>query len=422
MNESAHPMELLAPAGGIEQLRYALHFGADAVYVGAERFGLRQRADNFDRAGLIEAVETTHQAGKRIYVTLNALMRDDDLDELAEYAAWLADIGIDAVIISDLGALRVVRGVAPRLRVHVSTQASVTNAQAALQFQELGASRIVLARELPLTRIARLKEEVGDDLELEVFAHGAMCVAYSGRCLISAYLNDRDANRGHCTQPCRWNYALVEKSRPGKFLPIEEDDQGTFLLSSQDLMMLEHLDELRDAGIDSIKIEGRVKGAYYVATVVNAYRQVLDGADPAQFLSEMERVSHRPYHTGFFFDAPAQNYDEVEYTQTHDWVGCVLSCEPEPTPVNGIDEARRSAWRITVKQRNRFWVGDELEVLSPTSSTRVLTVDDLRAESGELVDCASRTTDTYTLRSPFPLEPLDILRRMRDANATQRSD
>ena len=395
-------LELLAPAGGPEQLDYALHFGADAVYVGGERFGLRQRAENFAHEELAEAVQLVHSQGKRIYVTLNALMRDDDLAPLGDAVSWLAGLGVDAVIVSDLGALAVVREAAPALKIHVSTQASVTNARAALQWAALGASRIVLARELALTEIAALRREVGDALELEVFAHGAMCVAYSGRCLISAYLNDRDANRGHCTQPCRWNYALTERMRPGKYLPIEEDAHGTYLMSSQDLMMLEHLDELRAAGIDSIKIEGRVKGAYYVATVVNAYRQVLDGADPHVLIGEMERVSHRPYHTGFFFGAPQQNYDKAEYTQTHDWVARVLTCEPED-----------AEWRVTVEQRNRFGVGDELEVLSPGQPVRTVTIEDLRAASGELVDDARSAMGTYTFISPIALQCRDLLRRAR---------
>jgi putative protease len=439
-------MELLAPAGGFEQLEYALHFGADAVYLAGERFGLRQRADNFTHEKLKEAVELTHRKGKRVFVTINALMHPDDLESLAEYAGWLEDVGVDAVIMSDLGALSIVREVAPDLCIHVSTQASVTNARAALQWQELGASRVVLARELTLAEIADIRKEVGDKLELEVFVHGAMCVAYSGRCLISNYLNNRDANRGHCTQPCRWEYALVERTRPDKYIPIEEDARGTFLLSSQDLMMIEHLDELRAAGVDSLKIEGRVKGAYYVATVVNAYRQVLDGANPQDFLSEMERVSHRPYHTGFFFGAPDQTYDEVEYTQTHDLVARVLACEKETYPdecvfdgeddgIDRITEVEISSeheehgfkvedncienradtfWRVTVQQRNRFWVGDELEVLSPAQPVRILAVDDLRTEWGGLTDCANRATDTYTLRSPYPLRPLDLLRRARE--------
>lgn len=403
-------MELLAPAGGYEQLEYALHFGADAVYVGARHFGLRQRAENFDEDGLLQAVALTHKNGKRIFVAANALLHPDELDAFAQYVRMLATYQVDAIIVSDLGALRIVREVAPQLRVHVSTQASVTNAQAARQWQEWGASRIVLARELTFSEIADIRAHVDDDLELEVFVHGAMCVSYSGRCLISNYLNGRDANRGHCTQPCRWEYVLMEQTRPGKYLPIEQDGRGTYLISSQDLMMLEHLDKLRDVGVDSLKIEGRVKGAYYVATVVNAYRQVLDGAAPERFLPEMQRVSHRPYHTGFFFGAPDQTYDAPEYTQSHDLVARVLDCTPD-----------RSQWRITVQQRNRFWRGDMLEVLSPRQEVRTLLVGDLRTAWGELTDCAARTTDTYMLQSPYPLAPLDLLRRSRDADAA-RSD
>jgi len=419
--ESATRMELLAPAGGFEQLEYAIHFGADAVYLAGQRFGLRQNANNFSPDELVRAVEMAHTADRQVFVTLNALMHPDELGPLREYVAWLDGIGVDAVIVSDLGALRVIRETAPDIAIHVSTQASVTNAQSALQWQELGASRVVLARELTLTEITAIREEVGDSLELEVFVHGAMCVAYSGRCLISNYLNDRDANRGNCTQPCRWEYSLVERTRPDKQIPIEEDAHGTFLLSSQDIMMLEHLDDLRAAGVDSLKIEGRAKKAYYVATVVNAYRQVLDGADPSQFLSEMERVSHRPYHTGFFYGAPDQTYDQIEYTQTHDLVGRVLGCEEEVPEEVSKANGGEATWRITIQQRNRFWVGDELEVLSPGQPVRVLKVGDLRTPWGETVDCANRAMDTYVVHSPFALQPLDILRRERDTRGDMLS-
>ncbi|NTU90147.1 MAG: U32 family peptidase [Actinobacteria bacterium] len=281
--------ELLAPAGGFEQLEYALYFGADAVYVGGDCFGLRKRADNFSNDELSTAVRMVHEAGKKIFVTVNALMHNDDIAPLREYLALLGSIDVDAVILSDFATLQLAKEVAPDVAIHVSTQASCTNYMAANLWHELGAKRIVLARELSIEEICVVRENVPQDLELEVFVHGAMCMAYSGRCLISNYLTHRDANRGNCTQPCRWKYTLQEETRPGVYFPIEEDGRGAFLMSSKDLAMIEHLDELAKAGIDSIKIEGRVKSAYYVATVVNAYRQVLDGALAQEFLPSEEQ-------------------------------------------------------------------------------------------------------------------------------------
>lgn len=392
--------ELLAPAGGKEQLFYALHFGADAVYLAGEHFGLRKRADNFTDADIAEAAELVHKHGKRIFVTVNAVMHPEDIEPLRAYIAEVAAANVDAVIVSDLGALSVVTEVAPDLAVHVSTQASVTNAESARMWHTLGAKRVVLARELSLEEIKDIRRDVPADLELEVFVHGAMCMAHSGRCLISNYLTDRDANRGHCTQPCRWNYSLVEEKRPGEYFAIEEDERGTYLMDSRDMRMLEHINALVDTGIDSLKIEGRMKGAYYVATVVNAYRHVLDGEDPEKWLPELEKVSHRPYSTGFFFGPAKQNYDAASYVQTHDL--CAI--------VNRLE-----AGRVEVTQRNRFYLGDMLEVLSPKGNVRSFEVKDLRTETGELSDAANRATDIYTFEAPdFELYEDDILRRKRD--------
>lgn len=399
-HKNQRSLELLAPAGGFEQLEYALHFGADAVYMAGKQFGLRVRADNFDHDGLQQATDMVHTAGKRAFVTVNALMHNEDLIPLVDYIQELNEIGVDAVIVSDLASLSVVKEHAPDLTIHVSTQASVTNYRTVQMWHELGAKRIVLARELSLGEISDIRDHISDDVELEVFVHGAMCMSYSGRCLISNYLNNRDANRGHCTQPCRWNYALVERTRPGKYIPLEEDSRGTYVMNSKDLMMLDHLDDLRQAGVDSLKIEGRVKGAYYVATVVNAYRQVLDGAPVEVFLPELDKVSHRPYHTGFFYGPADQTMDEAEYLQTHDLVGRVLSWDGQSS-------------RITVQQRNRFWAGDELEVLSARHPVRSFVVSDLRTEWGELTDVANRATDTYTMECPFEVAPLDLLRKKR---------
>lgn len=396
-------MELLAPAGGIEQLEYALYFGADAVYLGGERFGLRAHASNFSDDELAHAVRLVHEAGKHVHVTLNALMHEEDLPALRDNIAFLDNLGVDAVIVSDLATISLVRQIAPDMDMHISTQASCTNHLAARHYFELGAKRIVLARELSLEEISQIRANVPDELELEVFVNGAMCMAYSGRCLISNYLTERDANRGDCTQPCRWHYVLEEEKRPGEYFPIEEDGRGSYIMNSKDLMMLEHLDDLRDAGVNSIKIEGRVKGAYYIATVVNAYRHVLDGAPAAEYLPEMDAVSHRPYHTGFFYGPADQSLDESTYVQTHDWVAVVNACE-------SVEEGK---WRAKVTQRNRFFDGDELEVLSPGRPIRRFQVENLRTALGQSCETANRTLETYLFDCNCELCSKDILRRKR---------
>ena len=345
-------MELLAPAGGIEQLRAAVRFGADAVYLASDRFGMRARAANFALEDIPAAVEIAHAAGVKVHVTANILMEQGDLAALPDYFRALDAAGVDAFIIGDLGAAAIARRVAPRVALHVSTQASVANSEAARVWHSLGASRVVCAREMSLDDIARMREDMPADMEIEAFAHGAMCMAVSGRCLISSYLTGRSGNRGHCTQPCRWSYTLEEEKRPGEHFPIEEDDRGTFIMNAKDMNMLAHLDALRAAGVDSIKIEGRNKKAFYVASVVNAYRQVLDGAPAADFAPELEAVSHRPYGTGFFFGEAEQapSYDGYEQQAMH--VADVVAADPEDRT-------------IVARCRNRFAEGEELEVLSP---------------------------------------------------------
>ena len=345
-------MELLAPAGGIEQLRAAVRFGADAVYLASDRFGMRARAANFALEDIPAAVKIAHAAGVKVHVTVNILMEQGDLAALPDYFRALDAAGVDAFIIGDLGAAAIARRVAPRVALHVSTQASVANSEAARVWHSLGASRVVCAREMSLDDIARMREDMPADMEIEAFAHGAMCMAVSGRCLISSYLTGRSGNRGHCTQPCRWSYTLEEEKRPGEHFPIEEDGRGTFIMNAKDMNMLAHLDALQAAGVDSIKIEGRNKKAFYVASVVNAYRQVLDGAPVADFAPELEAVSHRPYGTGFFFGEAEQapNYDGYEQQAMH------------VADVVASDAGTRT---IVARCRNRFAEGEELEVLSP---------------------------------------------------------
>ena len=375
-------MELLAPAGGMEQLRAAVAFGADAVYLAAERFGMRARAANFRMDEIPAAVAFAHEHGVKVHVTCNILMHPDDIDGLPAFFRALDAAGVDAFIIGDLGAFAVAGEVSPRVERHVSTQASVANAAAARVWHSLGASRVVCAREMSLTDIARLRQEAPPDLEIEAFAHGAMCMAVSGRCLISSYLTGRSGNKGHCTQPCRWSYQLEEEKRPGEFFPIEEDDRGTFIMNAKDLNMLAHLRALADAGVDSIKIEGRNKKAFYVATVVGAYRRVLDGEPPEAVADELLAVSHRPYGTGFYFSEAEQAtaYDGYEQETMH--VADVVAsspCHPERSAqreveVEGFPDDPQYLYLLC---RNRFAEGDELETLVPHEPSRRLIVRDL---------------------------------------------
>lgn len=359
--------ELLAPAGGFSQLEAAVRFGADAVYLAADRFGMRQRAENFSLDDIPAAVEVAHAADARVFVTLNTLMHADDIAALPAYLEALDAAGVDAFIVADLGAFSLAQRHAPRVALHVSTQASVCNAEAARRWHEMGASRVVCAREMSVEDIARMRADAPRDLEIEAFVHGAMCMAVSGRCLISSVMADRSANRGHCTQPCRWSYALVEEKRPGEFYPIEEDAAGSYVMNAQDLNMLAHVDDLAAAGVDSFKIEGRNKKAFYVATVVHAYRQVLDGADPAQVASELLTVSHRPYGTGFYYGRATQSPEVDGYVKECLHAATVRSCEP----------AGEGRWRVTADCYNRFREGDALEVLAPGQAVRAVRVENL---------------------------------------------
>ncbi|MGN0037899.1 MAG: U32 family peptidase [Coriobacteriales bacterium] len=403
--------ELLAPAGGWEQLEYAIRFGADAVYLACDKFGMRARACNFSLGEMPAVVEYCHSRGVSVHVTCNIVMHEHQLPELERYMAALAQASVDAFILGDLGALAVARRVAPQVAVHVSTQASVSNTQAALMWHQLGASRIVCARELSLADIAAMRRALPPELELEAFVHGAMCMAYSGRCLISDYTTGRSALEGHCAQSCRWNYALVEEKRPGEYYAIEQDEHGSYLLNAQDMNMLAHVHELAEAGVDSLKIEGRNKKAYYVATVVNAYRQVLDGADPTQFARELETVSHRPYSTGFYFGPAHQTHGCIDYIREWEWAAEVLSCADEPG-----DDGR---YTCTLRCRNRFEPGAALELLSPHQPVRPLQLSSLAflptdpAVPAQPAELANRTNEDYRALSTLPLHPHDIIRVKR---------
>lgn len=428
-------MELLAPAGGRFQLEAALRFGADAVYLACDRFGMRQRAENFALADIPDAVRLAHDAGAAVHVTLNTLMDADDIDALPGYFEALADAGVDAFIVSDLGAFTLAQEHAPGVALHVSTQASVANAAAARRWHDMGAARVVCAREMGIEDIARLRADAPRELEIEAFAHGAMCVAVSGRCLLSAAMTGRSGNKGHCSQSCRWSYALVEEKRPGEYFPIEEDVRGSFVLNAQDLCMIDHLDDLAAAGVDSIKLEGRNKKAFYVATVVHAYRAVLDGADPVSVHDDLLAISHRPYGTGFYYGQPNQTPERDGYVKECLHVATVTACEPaeqrnatcgaagesagqrasddsageraaagEPAGERGMargasdpavervaagesagecvvgsqPERGGTSWIVEAQCHNRFCEGDELELLAPHRPIEKIRVEGLR--------------------------------------------
>ena len=424
-------MELLAPAGGRSQLEAALRFGADAVYLACDRFGMRQRAENFALADIPDAVRLAHAAEAAVHVTLNTLMDADDIDALPGYLEALADAGVDAFIVSDLGAFSLAQRHAPDVALHVSTQASVANAAAARRWHDMGAARVVCAREMSIQEIARLRADAPRELEIEAFAHGAMCVAVSGRCLLSAAMTGRSGNKGHCSQSCRWSYALVEEKRPGEYFPIEEDARGSFVLNAQDLCMIEHLDDLAAAGVDSIKLEGRNKKAFYVATVVHAYRAVLDGADPASVTDDLLAISHRPYGTGFYYGQPNQTPERDGYVKECLHVATVTACEPaggdgaaaepegERVAAAG-PECGGSAWIVEAQCHNRFCEGDELELLAPHRPIERIRVEGLRwlpdpteddpAPYPVTVGVANRSMARYRFRSAVPMNPGDLLR------------
>lgn len=402
-------LELLAPAGDLECLRTALRFGADAVYVGGPQMQLRAGSVGFSMNDLEEAVREAHALNRRLYVTVNAFASNSEIDALGDYAQALKTLGADAVIVSDLGAIAAIRRAAPDLDVHVSTQANCLNYAAAQVYANLGATRVVLGREMSLTEIAELRAKTPASLELEAFVHGAMCMAYSGRCMISAYLAGRSANRGACAQSCRWTYHLMEEKRPGQFFPVEEDDRGTTILSSLDLCCIDFLDRIAAAGVTSFKIEGRMKSPYYVATVVNAYRKRLDAlktdtADDMQLAllrRELNAASHRPYSSGFYFGELKHHApDEGAYLQDCTFVGVVRE--------------RLSGGRILFECRNRIREGDRVEILSPDSLGLSFVAGNIRSESGLPEPAAARPSEIYSMDCGCPAAPGDLL-RMRTA-------
>lgn len=396
-------IELLSPAGNRERLEYALAYGADAVYMAGSRYSLRAFADNFEPDELKRALELVHSKGKKAYITVNIYAHNSDIDGMEDYFRFLYDIGADAVLVSDLGVLEAAKKGAPELPVHISTQANVTNYAAARFFCNAGAERIVLARELSIEEIALIHQKV-PQAELEAFVHGAACISYSGRCLLSDYLTGRSANQGKCAQPCRWGYELVPQGRADSF-PIAQDERGTYILNSKDLCMIDHLGELADAGVTSFKIEGRMKTAYYTAAVTNAYRRATDRLeaglelDPA-LKEELAKAANREFTTGFYF-GPVQNgqrYESSKCRQSHEFSAVVLSSNGE---------------YLTLEQRNRFRVGDVLEVLSPEPSRcgQKFTVESIISSQGCGVQAAPNPQERVKVPCTLRLEYMDILRR-----------
>ncbi len=401
MEENMNLPELLSPAGDLDRVQTALLYGADAVYLAGRVFGMRAKSVSFQDAELEEAIRLIHRQGKKAYITCNILPRENELVLVPDYFSFLQETGADALILADLGLLRLAERYAPNCARHVSTQFGVLNSETASFLYDLGADTVVLARECSLDEIARIRAHCPSDLRIEAFVHGAMCVSFSGRCLLSNYLAGRDANHGECAQPCRWKYHLVEETRPGKYMEISESD-GTFILNAEDLCMIEHLAELRDAGVDSFKIEGRMKSVYYTGAITNAYRMALDALSrgetlPAGALLECEAVSHRPYCTGFYYGQPQQYYPDSLYRASAQIMAVVVSCDESGTAL--------------LRQRNKICPGDRLELLLPGTGGIPFTVETLQDQNGEFL-ADTRHADML-FRTPLPswAPPHAIVRR-----------
>ena len=397
--------ELLAPAGDWEKLQMAVLYGADAVYLAGTSFGMRSFAGNFSDEELPRAVDFAHRHGVKVHATVNTMPRSGEVDRLPEHLEKLNDAGVDALILADLGAFTLAEKYAPRCQRHISTQQSIANYACAQAWFDLGAQRVVLARELGMDEIREIRRRVDPALELETFCHGAMCVSYSGRCLLSNYMTGRDSNRGACAQPCRYQYALMEEKRPGEYFPVFEDEKGTYIMNSRDMCMIDHLDDLMDAGVDCLKIEGRAKSAYYAAIVTGAYRHVLDDVaagrpvDPV-WRDEVEHVSHRHYSTGFFYGQPGQFYEDARYIR--DWQICavVTDCTPE-----GL---------ATLSLRNKFACGDQVEVVGPDTKPFTMTAPMMTDSQGLPLTEPKTPQMVFTMQLPHPVPPMSFVRHAVD--------
>ncbi len=402
-------VELLSPAGDFEKLRAAIRFGADAVYLAGKSFGMRAAAGCFSESELQDAVSFCHARQKRVYLTVNTMPRTHEYPALREFLSRMAKIPFDAYIAADLGVISLIKEISPERKIHISTQASVTSAKSAAAYYSLGASRVVLSRELCFEEIEAIRAETPPELELEVFIHGAMCVSYSGRCLLSSYLTGRDANRGMCAQPCRWEYDIVERSRQGEPLPIEGDGRGTFIFGSKDLCMIEHIPRLLQSGVCSFKIEGRMKSAYYAAVTANAYRMAIDSfvSDPEgyrfnpEWLKELESVSHREYDTGFFLSSPEKDAKVCSfngYLQTRAYIGECFEYDPKKGVAGFI-------------QKNKLSVGDRAELLSPGKTGRAFTVTGMKDENGNDIESCPHPSMKFYINMPFEANAGDMLRK-----------
>ncbi|MBO4902904.1 MAG: U32 family peptidase [Lachnospiraceae bacterium] len=406
--------ELLIPASCLEVLKTAVVFGADAVYIGGEAFGLRARAKNFDEADMREGIDFAHSHGVKVYVTANILAHNADIEQAHAYFAELNELKPDALIISDPGMFVLAKELCPGIDIHISTQANNTNYLTYDFWYKMGAKRVVSARELSLQEIREIREHIPADMEIESFVHGAMCISYSGRCLLSAFLTGRDANHGECTHPCRWKYAVVEEKRPGEYMPVLENERGTYIFNSKDLCMIAHIPELIEAGIDSFKIEGRMKTALYVATVTRTYRQAIDdylrSADAYRermpwYLSEIAKCTYRKFTTGFYFGKPdgdTQIYDNSTYEKEYIYLGLIEEADAEG--------------RVRIEQKNKFCVGDEIEIMKPDGRNIDAVVEKITDEEGTQMESAPHPKQTLfvTLRSKEPCEKYDLLRVKND--------
>lgn len=405
--------ELLAPAGNIEKLKTALNFGADAVYLGGSKLNLRAFADNFTDEDLKEGVKYAHDRNRRVYVTVNVFPHNDDLNGLSDYLENLYRMDVDAIIVSDPGIIMTAREVVPKLELHLSTQANNVNLKSAQFWYNQGIKRIVMAREISLKDIKYIRNHLSDECEMEAFIHGSMCMSYSGRCVISNYMTGRDANRGQCAQPCRYKYYLMEEKRPGEYFPVFEDDRGAYILNSKDLCMIEHIPELVNSGVDSFKIEGRMKSSYYVAAVVKSYRQAMDSYfdDPENYvfqkkwLDNLLKVSHRIYSTGFYFDKPdSQIYETSSYIRDYDIVGIVR-------------DYNRQSGIATIEQRNKVYDGDRVEVLSPKGDNVYINLDDMKDDTGDRISSAPRAQMIFTVHTDADLKADDMLIKPKAVSA-----
>ena len=400
--------ELLAPAGDWEKLKMAVLYGADAVYLAGTSFGMRSFAGNFTDEELPAAVAFAHDHGVRVHCTVNTMPRNDEVTQLPAHLERLQDAGVDALIVADLGAFTLAGKYAPRCQRHISTQASISNFVTASAWYDQGASRVILARELSLEEIRTIREKTPKELELEAFVHGAMCVSYSGRCLLSNYMTGRDSNRGACAQPCRYQYYLMEEKRPGEYFPVFEDEKGTYIMNSRDMCMIDHVDDLMDVGLSSLKIEGRAKSAYYAAIVTGAYRHVIDDVAAGRSVDrvwrdEVEHVSHRHYATGFYYGQPGQYYEDSRYIREWQVVALVTDCEE-----NGL---------ATLSLRNKFAAGDTVEVVGPDTKPFSLEVPVMEDQDGLPLTEPRTPQMVFRMRLPRQVPAMSILRIARPLSA-----